>query len=326
MELEFITEPTFNFLSSFGQRFGIPVYGDKLIIPSTLGTGYIKKIDLAPDFKLLIHDYTLKEDFYIKRRPAAEPFDLISIVCHNPDELVEMSTQERQNKLAQTTDFAIQISSTQLDSVARYPANTPIYFTVIGITSAELRRVLKLKHPNFVVQTILNNVPGFLYYESISIDEQKVLRQLRDVNQESELSTLYYQIKVQELVYLVFEKLLRREKSKYHLVNRVDVDKLAQVRTLVLTDLSQPPHLKTLAKQVAMSETKLKNLFRQVYGDSVYAYYQKARLEEAAFLVRQGNYSVAEVGSTLGFVNLSHFSRLFKKQFGVNPKKYTSGG
>lgn len=326
MEIEFITSPSFNFLTSFGHQFHIPVHGNKLIIPAALGTGSIKKIDLDPDFKLLIHDYTLKEAFVIKRRPAAEPFDLISIICQDHDDWSGLSTRERQNELAQNADFSAQISSTQLDSIVRFPANTPIYFTVIGITSAKLRSVLKLTHPNFVVQTILNNIPGFLYYETLSIDELKVLRQLRYTSPESELSTLYYLIKVQELVYLVFEKLLRRTNSNYHLVNRTDMGILAQVRTRLLTDLSQPPQLKIVAKEVGMSETKLKNLFRQVFGDSIYAYYQKARLEEAAFLLKQGNHSIAEVGSTLGFVNLSHFSRLFKKQYGINPKKYTSGG
>jgi AraC-like DNA-binding protein len=71
-----------------------------------------------------------------------------------------------------------------------------------------------------------------------------------------------------------------------------------------------------------MSETKLKQLFKQTFGSPVYTYYQQARMKQAAFLLQQGRHSVAEVGYALGFSNLSHFSRLFEKHYGLNPKRY----
>jgi len=77
---------------------------------------------------------------------------------------------------------------------------------------------------------------------------------------------------------------------------------------------------------VGMSETKLKQLFKQTFGDSIYNYFQKIRMEEAAFLLKQSAYSVSEVGFQLGFSNLSHFSRLFQRHYGVTPKKYSVTG
>ena len=74
-----------------------------------------------------------------------------------------------------------------------------------------------------------------------------------------------------------------------------------------------------------MNKTKLRDLFKQVFGDSIYAHFQKARMEEAAFLLKQGGYSVSDAGYRLGFTNLSHFNRLFHKYFGVNPKTCTAG-
>jgi AraC-like DNA-binding protein len=47
-------------------------------------------------------------------------------------------------------------------------------------------------------------------------------------------------------------------------------------------------------------------------------------MEEAAFLLKQGGYSVSQVGFELGFTNLSHFSRLFESHYGITPKKFTS--
>ena len=106
-------------------------------------------------------------------------------------------------------------------------------------------------------------------------------------------------------------------------VNSADAERLLQVHNHLLTDLSTPPVLRELAQQAAMSETKLKQLFKQTFGSSVYTYFQQARMKEAAFLLKQGQHSVAEVGYELGFSNLSHFSRLFEKHYGLHPKRYS---
>jgi AraC-like DNA-binding protein len=49
-------------------------------------------------------------------------------------------------------------------------------------------------------------------------------------------------------------------------------------------------------------------------------------MEEAAFLLRQAKHTVSETGYELGFSNLSHFSRLFEKHYGITPKKFSSAG
>jgi AraC-like DNA-binding protein len=72
-----------------------------------------------------------------------------------------------------------------------------------------------------------------------------------------------------------------------------------------------------------MSPSKLKRLFRQIFGNSIFSYYQGFRMKEAARLLKVGKLSVTEVGYQLGFTNLSHFSRVFKNHIGMKPKQYS---
>ena len=143
------------------------------------------------------------------------------------------------------------------------------------------------------------------------------------VNMNDNLSYFYMQIKVQELLYLVFYKLSLRENAAHQTINSADAKRLLHIRNALLSDLSVPPVLRELAQTAAMSETKLKLLFKQTFGSTIYNYYQQARMEEAAFLLKQGKHSVAEVGYEMGFSNLSHFSRLFEKHYGLNPKRFS---
>lgn len=97
---------------------------------------------------------------------------------------------------------------------------------------------------------------------------------------------------------------------------------LYKLRALILQDLRVPPSLPALAAQAGMSESKLKRLFKQVFGQSIYQYYQRFRLQQAARMIREQQLSITEVGYSLGFTNLGHFAKVFEQQFGITPKKY----
>ena len=71
-----------------------------------------------------------------------------------------------------------------------------------------------------------------------------------------------------------------------------------------------------------MSAPKLRKLFKQTFGQGVFAYYQAMRMQQAARLLQEKHLSVAEVGYQLGFTNLSHFARVFEQHFGLKLKKY----
>lgn len=325
MLFEFVSGPDFDFLTSFGQQFGIPVQNDTLEIPPGMGTGAIRRVDLGPAFKLLIHQYTLNEEFTLKRLPSAQPYDLISIIFHVNDIPARLSTPGRDLPLSRTTEFAVQIASADLDSTIHFPAHVPINYAVVGLSSVTLRQLLQIDAPGPLLESMLNRAPGFLVYERLDPDVLTTLRQLIDSRRTDVLASFFYRINVQELVYQVIDRLLRRDAGPHRPIAPADTDRLFRVRAAILTDLSTAPQLPQLARQVGLSQTRLKDQFRQVFGTSIYAYFQQARMEEAALLLRQGDYSVAEVGYRLGFENMSHFSRLFQKHKGVTPKKYAGG-
>jgi AraC-like DNA-binding protein len=201
-----------------------------------------------------------------------------------------------------------------------------VYFGVIGIRRQVLSSLLRVDNVNGPLATILNGDAKFFYHEKMHLEVQRILKQISEINDQNKLSDLYHSIKAHELIYLLFDKLLGRGIEKQSPVNKLDIDKLYVIRTAILADLGQPPHLDALAKMAGMSETKMKQLFKQTFGDTIYNYYQNERMQEAGFLLKHAGYSVSEVGYRLGFSNLSHFSRLFEKHYGITPKKYTIAG
>ena len=92
----------------------------------------------------------------------------------------------------------------------------------------------------------------------------------------------------------------------------------------MLRHLDTPPVIQELAVRAGMSPTKLKRLFSQIFGSSIFSYYQGFRIKEAARLLKEEKLPVAVAGYKVGFTNLSHFARVFEQHMGVKPKQYSA--
>lgn len=69
------------------------------------------------------------------------------------------------------------------------------------------------------------------------------------------------------------------------------------------------------------SEQQLRKLFRAYTGQSPKAYLVNAKLDIARVLLTHKGMNVAEVADKLGFYDSFHFSKAFKRRFGVAPSK-----
>jgi AraC-like DNA-binding protein len=208
----------------------------------------------------------------------------------------------------------------------RFPAHTETHYVVVGITASRLASLIGTKTDNHTIRTLTSGNSSFLYFESMNGETGQLLKNIAMANMNDALSHFLIQIKALELLHSLISKLSKREATIQQSITSADAEKLLVVRSIILADLSEPPVIHTLATAVGMSQTRLKQLFKQTFGDTIYNYYQKIRMEEAAFLLKQTGYSVSEVGYQLGFSNLSHFSRLFQRYYNINPKKYSSVG
>ncbi|MBQ2968171.1 MAG: helix-turn-helix transcriptional regulator [Clostridia bacterium] len=60
--------------------------------------------------------------------------------------------------------------------------------------------------------------------------------------------------------------------------------------------------------------------FKQIMGVSPYKYIKDYRLSNAYYLLRTGNFTIAEVAEQIGYNNSTSFSHAFKQHFGIYPK------
>lgn len=92
-----------------------------------------------------------------------------------------------------------------------------------------------------------------------------------------------------------------------------------EARSILASNVEEPPNLKALAACVSVSLSKLKQIFPQAHGIPPYAYLRLLRMERAMHLLHREGRNVTEAALEVGYSNLSHFSKIFALYHGVKP-------
>ncbi len=99
-------------------------------------------------------------------------------------------------------------------------------------------------------------------------------------------------------------------------------DFVHKARDIIISDIKNPPTLTELSRMVGVNRTTLSQGFSKIYGDTIFNFLRKFRLEESRRLLQAGNKSVTQVAFEVGYAQQRTFSREFKKYFGNSPSDY----
>jgi AraC-like DNA-binding protein len=99
-----------------------------------------------------------------------------------------------------------------------------------------------------------------------------------------------------------------------------DQEWLTRARALLGDVDRHKPSLALVARKLGCGERSLRQRFHAMAGMSPGAFREQARLERACGLLRTR--SVAEVAEALGFCDAFHFSRRFRRHYGIPPRAF----
>lgn len=103
----------------------------------------------------------------------------------------------------------------------------------------------------------------------------------------------------------------------------VDVSFLQKAKHIVEGHLADEDFsVESLAKNIGMSRSQLHRKLRALTDRSASEFIRTLRLQRAAHLLQQKQFSVTEVAFEVGFNNPSYFAACFRKQFGKLPSEY----
>jgi AraC-like DNA-binding protein len=106
-----------------------------------------------------------------------------------------------------------------------------------------------------------------------------------------------------------------RERYGEHALRRLHL-----ARQLLMKQLSPAPTIRQVARATGINETELKRGFKAVFGETIFDFSVRCRMQHAMMLLRERRVSVARVAEAVGYSHPTSFATAFRRQFGVCPK------
>jgi AraC-like DNA-binding protein len=311
-------------MAGLATRLNTVVTKNTLTIPAHLGSGSIVAHNVNSQLSYAVMNFKLNVDLELQRESGKAGF----VISFNMVEVQkELLVGHRQQMITDKRPFRNDIfltdssDSTYLRISAGSNVRRLLIFCSHELAAQYLPREIFDKLSVFARENSLNENPLF-----INLSHRTMLKELFEMKENDPLAPIRMLSGIIHLIEKFLFSFLRQEQTALpRTVKKNDLESMQHVEQILSSRLEGFPSLESLAHEVFMSTSKLKNLFKQVYGHTLYDYYNKSRLQRAKDLLITGQCSIKQAGSEIGFSNLSHFAKAFRKEFGILPRDLVKG-
>lgn len=304
---------------------GVPIVHNRLVYPPHVAIGFAELIEMQGGLQAMVFDYTFKDSLRLRRKKISEEYYTLwfTELAVQGDVQVEIDNDWRHvNDASFSTAL---LTSSLFDANYELSAGTKSRGINILLDNQWLMKHMGVSSQSGLLHKYLSLKASRITMEPLDAEYKKLIQEILDLVKSTEQ---FRQIGIQNRIMLLIERFFLRmavkmETNSFDIkLSREDINRVMEVESLITRDLFRPaPFIPDLAKQVNISETKLKNNFKTVFGVPIYQYFQKARMHAAREVLETHKYSIKQVALEMGYVNLSNFSTAFRKEFGMLPSQ-----
>ena len=190
----------------------------------------------------------------------------------------------------------------------------------------------KLAQNNNALQRFIDKVDrevsASLFPNGLPITPQmmSILLEIKKCNLEGFYRDYYIKSRILSLLLLIFEFAKNQPEddigSNKYSISQSETQKLLEIKGFIENNLKSFYTIEQLSLKFGINEFKLKNGFKELFGDGLFHYASKLRMKEALYLLKNSELSIKEIAYHLGYGSPSSFSVAFKNEVGVGPSYY----
>jgi AraC-like DNA-binding protein len=310
-----------SYLEFLAATTGAEFDGTTLYYPPHFAEGKSVLFEMAGGLQALTNDFTLQTDATFKRPATFPEMFILRADYVNIAGQMKLSTGE-DDFTDETPLYAnIMLTSTRYPFIVDAKKGTRLRNYTVILSKQWLLRYF----PADIVQYWINYIHT-LRLKSVNMvplnfEMREALFSLIDLDETHPARMFHTHARTFEIADYYFKQLIRQEKTwgKSRQMMK-DVDKLIELDIYFTGNFEKSlPNVEEMAEFVHMSATKLKSLFKKMYNQSIYDYFNSCRLNKARELLLQKNLTLKEISASTGYKTVQHFSASFKKEFSITP-------
>lgn len=270
------------------------------------------------NFKVLHLTNKTEENQYFKYLVKSNHIQLY--FSKNNESTVAFNLEHCAIKLNELNSYSVYFKDAETTLLFQLPKNSE---TVAIFISIDFFHSLFADNSNVLFNFNLGK--PIIEPKKISHSVSLILNQITNYKLSPSLKSIYIQGKIYELLshYFTPSNYDIDEESCPFIANEETVSKIKQVKEIIIEQMSNPPSLTELAREVGLNIKKLKTGFKDVYGYPVFTFLLNYKMELAKKLLQDNQLNVNEIALQLGYSSSSHFIAAFKKKYGITPKQFS---
>jgi AraC-like DNA-binding protein len=276
---------------------------------------------LAVNVSMLAEDLTLR---FLSAPPDSASFILCFDEIEIPAKVDNDQSVNHINGSSERGSSAVSITDAARGKIINYPKDRIVRSLVIRVRPDGLDQLIK-DFDAGTIASILGSAdgPSSLSWP-ITFKYRLLLNDFMTEIVQHPFRELYTIRNISTLIEYLLQQffVMDRLRKEGNALSMQDTQSLTRVEQhLCLHYKKEFPGIEKLSRISAMSPTSLKTKFKRYYGETLFGYYQKNKLEHARKLL-DSKIPVKVVATEIGYSNPSHFTLAFKKEFGFSPWHY----
>ncbi|SFH80292.1 helix-turn-helix transcriptional regulator [Halpernia frigidisoli] len=298
-----------------------------LKIPEHIGKGSIRGINFENGLGLIIYNAIFKEDIRLEfTLNEVHPVKFINSI-HGP--LTHEFANENIKHSIEEFRCAIVASEQKNGHIIEFEKDI-----LHEVTSVEIDRIkfskkenCELKQWNSKLKKVLTDVEGikqFYHVGNCGVFFKDVVKEISKYKtfilaQKLNLQSITIEMFIHQLVQYDDDS-LNSEKSSVLRIQ--ELKRVEEVGVFIKDNLSGDLSIKNLSRQTGLNPNKLQIGFKYMFSTTINEFITNVRLEQSNVLLRNKEYNVRDVVTSIGLESSSYFSKIYKNKYGITPKNY----
>lgn len=313
------------FLQQLSFNLNVPLQNNRLNLPESIGTGFIKNISLDNECCIRYYHVLLKEDILYKWFADTKSEDPVFklVFSLSPETNTAQQSIYNRNIECKAASSAV-LYSTDFSRAAVVPQSRWINRVVIVFTRKwlETNFTQAYEQVSGLLDMLAARHQPALITEILNEQQQLLVNELAAEMSRARFSLLHAKAKSYTAIERFLDRLVKRSLENNTIPVSLTHPRIAEVENCIKEYFDkQIPCIDELANRFCMSSASLKRHFKMSYGKSIYQYYLEKKMALGKEMICDLHKSVTEVAYTLGYNKINSFSKVFKKHYGILPKE-----
>jgi AraC-like DNA-binding protein len=311
-------------LSSFSKQLDVNSSKNHLVFPKDLGNGFLHEFQIEEGLLVTFGELEFTTELRVNVNASRSKKSITIFFKYL--EKGHTFFKPIGGEYKEVKSGGVQFFSSNVNNQLIFPSNTHCFIFKVQMTIDWLRNNLnEFIGQNDEFTSLIFGRNKIMHFEPLTNRFMRLFSDVFKSEFDPKLNQILVKDKGYEAVVLFFDHFYKQffkyniDPKKYSID---DQKKLYELVDFIKENLQKKISLDQLCREVGFSKSKLQALFHYFFHQSIYAYIKNLKFEGAVSMLLSSDKDIRFIAHQLGYNSSTHFINIFKKHYGISPKKY----